>query len=243
MQKVALITGAARRIGAAIACFLHKHDWNVVIHYHMSAVEAQALVQILNQTRPNSAQMLAADLTQIAGLATLANQAKACWGRLDALINNASKFVAAPVAEVDEALWDELLTTNAKAPFFLAQACAAALAETQGAIVNMTDSLSVKPFQDYTVYTASKAALAALTFTLAQQLGPRIRVNAVAPGAIEWPENVNVLSELQKQSVIEATALKQAGKALDVAKAVYYLLTQADFVTGQTLPVDGGRYL
>jgi pteridine reductase len=231
MNKVALITGAARRIGAGIAEKLHAEGMNVIIHYRNSAEEAAALVEKLNHSRKNSALMLQADLHQTAKLPALILDAQQCWGRLDALINNASTYYPTPLGDVDEASWDELLGSNLKSPFFLAQAAALHLAKQQGCIVNITDINAMHPRKGYSVYCAAKAGLQMLTKSLAQELSPAVRVNAVAPGPILWPEH--------KSQHDAAELMPRVGTPADVAQAVWYFL-EAVHVTGQVIAVDGG---
>jgi len=240
-KKVALVTGAARRIGAEIARTLHANDINVILHYHASQKEAEQLAVELNQERANSAISLSADLLGIEHLPALIQRAHDQWGRLDILVNNASLFYKTLMNEVTSEAWDDLLTCNVKAPFFLAQAAAPYLAKQQGCIVNITDIRAEKPLRDYPVYCISKAGLAMLTKTLAQALGPLVRVNAVAPGATLWPEGENALSQEMKQRIINQTALKREGGSSHIAQAVLFLVMQADYMTGQTIVVDGGR--
>lgn len=241
--KVVLITGAARRIGAAIAQHLHEAGYNLVLHYRHSKKDAEALCATFNQIRPRSAVSLAADLCKTSTLPVLFKKTMAQWGRLDALVNNASSFIKTPLGEVKEQEWDELLASNLKAPFFLSQLAAPYLAETRGCIINLTDIHIEKPFRDYSVYCISKAGLAALTRTLAKELGPVIRVNAISPGMMIWPEGENALPETIRKKIIDEAALKRIGKPQDVAKAVLFFIRDADYITGQILAVDGGRLL
>lgn len=236
--KTVLVTGAARRIGAAIATHLHGEGMNVALHYRRSAAEANALCQALNASRPNSAILIRADLRDPAGVDSLIETTLE-WGRLDALINNASSFYPTPLGQVSEADWNDLIDSNLKAPFFLSQAAAPALRSSRGAIVNMIDIHALRPLCGYAVYCIAKAGLATLTRALARELGPEVRVNGIAPGAILWPETG--LNEQQKRAVISRTALKRMGNPADVAAAVLYLVRDAAYVTGQILTVDGGR--
>lgn len=240
--KVALITGAARRIGAEIARELHQAGINIVVHYHTSQAEAEALCADLNRLRSHSAVAVQADLAQLVEINTLVLTAQAAWGRLDILINNASRFYKTPFGDVTEAVWDDLLNTNLKAAYFLAQQAAVFLKMNQGCIVNVGDIYAERPLADYSVYTISKAGLLMVTKALAQELAPWVRVNTVAPaGGICWPEGENSLTPERMEKIIQRTALKRAGSSGDVAKAVRFLVLEAGYVTGQVLGVDGGR--
>ncbi len=238
--KVILITGAARRVGAAIARRLHAAGANMMLHYHHSESDAHALRAELNALRADSAALVQADLLNIAGLNEMIRNTLARYERLDALVNNASSFYATTMGAITEADWDSLVGTNVKAPLFLCQAAAPHLRKSSGSIVNITDIHAERPLKNYVVYTVAKAALDGMTRSLARELGPEIRVNAVAPGPILWPED-DSFDELARQRVISHTLLKRAGEPADIAKAVYYLIAEAPFVTGQTLSVDGGR--
>ena len=239
--KVALITGAARRVGAVIARTLHAKGMNVIIHYDKSKVEALQLCETLNAQRPNSAAVLAAKLTESNACATLVNAAHKIWGRLDTLVNNASRFYPTKINEVSNEQWLDLIDSNLKAPFFLAQAAANYLRTSHGCIINIADIHGAKPLKDYSVYSISKAGLIMLTQSLAKELGPEIRVNTVAPGAVMWPEAENELTATTKQKIIDSAALKRAGTPEDIAKAVWFFIAEADYITGQFLGVDGGR--
>lgn len=242
-QKVALITGAARRIGATIARVLHQSGMNVLVHYYTSQDEAEQLCGELNALRDNSAVAVQADLSVMTNASLLIERSFQVWGRLDVLVNNASRFYKTFTGEVTESHWDDLLANNVKAPFFLCQAAAPYLREQQGCIVNITDIHAERPVSDYPVYCISKAGLVMLTKALAKELGPDIRVNAVSPGAIAWPEGENSLSEELKQKIVDRTTLGRGGEPLDIAKAVLYFVRDAEYVTGQILGVDGGRSL
>lgn len=242
-QKIALITGAARRIGANIARTLHAAGINVILHYFSSQAEAETLAAELNDQRPHSAVALSADLLEIAGLESFIKECVGVWGRLDILVNNASRFYKTTIGTATQENWEDLLTVNLKAPFFLCQAAAPHLAKQQGCIVNITDIHADKPLNDYSVYCISKAGLVMLTKSLARELAPAVRVNAVAPGATLWPEGENSLSMEIKQRIINQTALKKAGNAEYISQAVLFLVQQADYITGQVLVVDGGRLL
>lgn len=241
--KVCLITGAARRLGAIIAQTLHEAGFNLILHYRQSKEEAEALCATLNQVRPHSVVTLQAELKAIPEFPTFFEKALSVWGRLDVLVNNASCFNKTPIGNVCEEDWDELLNSNLKAPFFLSQAAAPHLAKVEGSIINLTDIHIEKPFRDYSVYCISKAGLAAMTRTLAKELAPKVRVNAVSPGMVFWPEGENTLSKSLQDKIIQEAALKRIGKPEDVAKAVLFFIRDADYITGQILAVDGGRLL
>jgi pteridine reductase len=243
-NKVALITGSARRIGAELARVLHAEGMNIVLHYHASEEAAIQLCETLNQKRAHSAVILAADLHDTDSVNALAQQAAQVWKRLDVLVNNASRYYRTLFGEVTEYAWNDLVDSNLKAVFFLSQSAAPFLAAHQGCIVNITDIHGERPLRDYSVYCISKSGLLMLTKLLAKELGPSsVRVNAVSPGAILWPEGENTLSEKDKQKIIKRTALLRSGGADDIAKAVLYFVRDADYVTGQVLSIDGGRLL
>ncbi|MCF8185122.1 MAG: pteridine reductase, partial [Polynucleobacter sp.] len=215
---VVLVTGAARRIGAEIARGLHAAGACVAIHYRSSAAEAGALAATLNATRPNSAARFAADLLDTAALPQLVADVVARFGRLDALVNNASAFYATKVGAVDTAAWDDLIGSNLKAPLFLAQAAAPHLERSGGCIINITDVHAERPLKGYPLYCAAKAGLLGLTRALALELGPRVRVNAVAPGAIEWPQSQGDFSPSERAAIIDHTLLKSVGSPTDIAR-------------------------
>ncbi len=240
--KVALITGAGRRIGAVITRMLHQAGFNVAIHYHQSRNDAQALANELNNIRSNSAILITADLNDIDHHQQMIATIKNTWEQLDLLVNNASKFMPTPIAATTTTQWQELMSTNLQAPFFLSQAALPLLQKSQGAIINITDVHAEKPLKNYSIYSISKAGLTMLTKALAKDLGPDVRVNAVAPGVTLWAENENTLTAAQKQKIINKTALKRIGEPQDIADAVLYLAT-AKYVTGQIIVVDGGRSL
>jgi len=233
------VTGGARRIGAAIARTLHAQDMNIVIHYRHSAGDAQSLSDALNAERPGSVELVKGNLENTQDCSRLAQQAIEVFGRIDALINNASAFFPTPVGEVTQAHWETLLGVNLKAPFFLSQACAKALTSTRGAIINLTDIYAERPLPKHPVYSASKAGLLALTRSLAQELGPDVRVNAIAPGAILWPESGE--AQENQEEIIRRTPLGRLGDPQDIASTVLFLLRDASFITGQVINVDGGR--
>jgi pteridine reductase len=237
--KAALITGAARRVGAATARALHGAGASIVLHYRSSAEEAQALARELNTARQDSATLAQCDLLDAAAVKELAQTAVTAFGGLDILVNNASSFYPTPLGDIDENDWNDLIGTNLKAPLFLAQAAAAALRERGGLIVNLADIHGMRPLRRHPVYCVAKAGLIMLTKSLARELGPQVRVNAIAPGPVMWPEDG--LDDALRQEIIDRTALKRTGSAEDVAHAVVFFATQAPFITGQILAVDGGR--
>ncbi|MBI2320191.1 MAG: pteridine reductase [Betaproteobacteria bacterium] len=238
--KAVLITGAARRVGAAIARRLHAAGANLALHYRRSEGEAKALQAELNAARADSVSLIQADLLDAAGLPEIVKNAVARFERLDALVNNASSFYPTPLGEITLRHWDELVGTNLKAPLFLAQAAAAHLRKSGGSIVNIADIHAERPLKSYVIYSTAKAGLLGLTRSLARELGPEVRVNAVAPGPIMWPEDGS-FDEVSRQRVISYTLLKRMGEPDDIARAVYYFLAEAPYVTGQVLSVDGGR--
>ncbi|HEY9050856.1 MAG TPA: pteridine reductase [Gammaproteobacteria bacterium] len=240
-NQVALITGAAKRIGAEISRMLHAEGMNIVIHYRSSKDEAQALCDKLNTLRDNSAIILQADLKKLADINDLVKKSANHWGGLNALINNASSFFPTPVGSITEAQWDDLIGSNLKAPLFLAQAAAPYLKASHGNIINIVDVHGFRPMKNHPVYCAAKAGLAMLTQSLAKELGPETRVNGVAPGAIIWPEN-NMEQDIKlREEILDRTALKRQGKPRDIAATVRFLIRDADYITGQVIPVCGGR--
>lgn len=238
---VALVTGAARRVGAVIARHLHAAGYDLALHYRHSADQAQALADELQAARPDSVQLLPADLADSASWPALIDTCIAHHGRLDALVNNASAFYPTPVGEIEVRHWHELFASNAQAPLFLAQAAAPHLRAVGGAIVNLADIYAERPLARHTVYVMAKAALVAMTRSLAIELGPQVRVNAIAPGAVLWPEEGKAYTD--QESLLEGTALKRMGAPQDIADAVLYLLRDARYCTGEVLRVDGGRSL
>lgn len=239
--KVVLVTGGAKRVGAAISRRLHAAGANVVLHYRSSRREALDLRDELNALRPASAAVCEADLLDLAALRTLVDQAIEKFGRLDALVNNASSFYATPLAEVNEQQWHDLLGTNLRAPLFLAQAAADELRRHHGCIVNIVDIHAERPMHGHLLYSIAKAGLAALTRALAQEMAPQVRVNAVAPGVIMWPENAAWMDEEQRRKIVAHTLLKREGEPDDIARTVAFLIQDAPYVTGQVIAVDGGR--
>jgi pteridine reductase len=240
-DKVILITGAAHRIGAQMARTLHAEGARLVLHYRSSQAAAHALQDELNGQREASVVLVCADLLDSAALPALITEAHGAWGRLDVLINNASTFYPTPMGEVTEDHWHDLMGSNLKAPFFLSQAAAPHLKDSHGCIVNIADIHADRPLKEYPVYSMAKAGLVMLTKSLACELGPEIRVNAVAPGAILWPEND--MDEDTKGRIISRTFLKRQGTPENIARAVLFLIRDADYTSGQVLAVDGGRSL
>ncbi len=236
-----LITGGAKRVGAAICRRLHAAGARLMLHYRSSAGEARLLQAELNRARADSVALIQADLLDIAKLPSIVEQTVLRFGRLDALVNNASSFFTTTMGEIEPAQWDNLMGTNVRAPLFLAQAAAAPLRRSQGAIVNITDIHAERPLKHYLVYSTAKAALSGLTRALARELAPEVRVNAVAPGPILWPEADDSFDEVSRQRIISHTPLKREGEPDDVARAVHFLLAEAPYVTGETIAVDGGR--
>ena len=240
--KSVLITGGAKRVGAAICRRLHAAGASLMLHYRSSAGEARLLQAELNHVRQDSVALIQADLLDLAKLPAMVEQTLARFGRLDALVNNASSFYQTPVGEISPTDWDDLIGTNLRAPLFLAQAAAAALRKAQGTIVNITDIHAERPLKNFVVYSVAKAGLVGLTRSLARELAPEIRVNAVAPGPILWPDD-ETFDELSRQRIISHTPLRREGSPEDIAKAVHYLVVDANYVTGETINVDGGRHV
>ena len=239
-HQCALVTGGARRVGAAIVRRLHAAGANVVVHCHRSRDAASALAAELNALRLASAAVACADLLDTGALPGLAAQALSAFGRLDLLVNNASSFYPTPIDAIDEAQWLDLIGTNLKAPLFLARAAAPALRERGGAIVNIIDIHAERPMRDHLIYNAAKGGLAALTRALALDLGPQVRVNGVSPGAVVWPEAGAWEDPAEREAIVRRTILGRTGVPEDIAGAVLYL-AGAPYVTGQILAVDGGR--
>ena len=235
----ALVTGAAKRIGAVIAGTLHDAGANVAIHYFKSAEPAEELATALNSRRPGSAFTTCADVRDVRALESMAENVLARTGRLDVLVNNASSFYPTPLGSITDEQWHDLIDSNLKAPLFLSQALLPALRAARGVIVNIVDVHAQRPLRDHPVYGPAKAGLAMLTRSLAKDLGPDVRVNGVSPGAILWPEEG--MSEQLRAAIIRQTALKRAGEPEDIASAVLFLVRDAPYITGQIIAVDGGR--
>ena len=239
-MATALITGAAARLGRAIAEELHR-DHNIVVHYRHSQQAAEALVRELNGRRADSAQAVQSNLESADDCHRLADAALACFGELTVLVNNASAFYPTPIGSADEQQWGELIGSNLKAPFFLSQALVPALKEQQGCIVNLADIHAEKPMPAHTIYCAAKAGLVMMSKSLARELAPDVRVNAVAPGAILWPEQEN--EGYNKEQILGRIPMQRSGDPTDIARTVRFLATGAPYITGQVIAVDGGRSL
>jgi pteridine reductase len=237
--KTVLITGAARRVGATIARELHGAGANVLVHYRKSAGEAEALAAEFNDTRAKSAATMQGDLLDLHFLPVLVESAVRVFGGLDILVNNASTFYPTPIGEITVEAWDDLMGSNLKVPLFLSQAAAPALRKSHGLIVNIVDIHAQRPLRNFTVYCAAKAGLHMLTRSLARELGPEIRVNGIAPGPVMWPEHGG--DDRERAEIIDRTLLKRMGSPEDVARTALFFATQAPFITGQILAVDGGR--
>ncbi len=240
MRPVALVTGAARRVGAEIVRELHAAGWRVAIHYRRSGEEANALAQDLNRIRSDSASLFQAELEDIQAIGPLLSAVLRCFGRLDALVNNASSFFPTPMGSIDLAAWDDLLASNLRAPLFLSQAAASHLAASQGCIVNITDIHAERPLKGFAAYCAAKGGLLNLTRALAVEFAPAVRVNAVAPGAIAWPDDES-FSSAARQQIVAQSLLKRVGSPQDIARTVRFLVCDAPYITGQVINVDGGR--
>jgi pteridine reductase len=238
--KVALVTGGARRVGAQIVRTLHGAGAAVLVHRHRSRTDADALIAELDARRPGSAHAFALDLLDTARLPTLIEAAEQRFGRLDMLVNNASTFYPTPLGAITEAHWDDLVGSNLKAPLFLSQAAAPLLRRTQGLILNIVDIHGMRPLRQHPVYGVAKAGLIMLTRSLARELGPEVRVNAIAPGPVMWPEDGSA-DPARREKIVSRTLLKRSGSADDIARAALFFAADAPFVTGQVLPVDGGR--
>ncbi len=237
--KTVLITGAARRVGAAIARTLHAAGANLVVHYRKSATDAEALVASLNSLRAGSAATVQADLLDLPRLPALVEFAVRTFGGLDVLVNNASTFYPTPVGEITPKAWDDLMGSNLKAPLFLSQAAAPALRNSKGLIINLVDIHALRPLRHYTLYCSAKAGLHMLTRSLAKELGPEIRVNGISPGPVLWPESGG--DEAERRKIIQRTILQRMGTPEDIARTALFFAGHAPFITGQILAVDGGR--
>ena len=240
-SPVILVTGAARRVGAQIVRTLHAAGARVVLHYRTSAPAALALAAELNAQREDSVLAYPCDLRDMDALPRMVAEVVAHWGRLDALVNNASSFFPTAIGSIDAADWDALVGSNLKGPLFLSQAAAPQLAAAHGCIVNITDIHAERPLKGYPLYCAAKAGLLGLTRALALELAPAVRVNAVAPGAIEWPDNDSDFPPAAQAAIIGDTLLKRIGSPEDIARTVKFLILDAPYITGQVINVDGGR--
>ena len=239
--QIAIVTGGAKRIGASICRRLHKSNINLIIHYKTSEKEAISLRDELNKQRKNSASLIQADLLDPKSYSKIINEAIKIYGQLNFLINNASTYYPTKINQIDQLNWDNLIGSNLKAPLFLCKEAAPFLKENNGSIINITDAHITKPKENYIIYSIAKAGLTTLTKSLAKELGPEIRVNAVAPGPVLWPENSNEFNSSYRKKVISQTMLKKVGEPDDVAKAVEFLLLNSNFITSHILNVDGGR--
>ena len=243
--RVFLVTGAARRVGAAIVRRLHSQGGNVLIHHRGGSEDAAMLRRELNDIRPGSTEIAAVELADTGALPGLVETALRTFGRLDGLVNNASSFYPTPLGEITESAWDDIFASNLKGPLFLCQAAAPALVKAGGAIVNIIDIHAERPLRNYVAYTAAKAGLAGLTRSLALELAPEVRVNGVSPGPIEWPAAREVaaghIPDAEQARVLATTPLRREGGSESIARAVSFLFCDADFITGQIIAVDGGR--
>lgn len=239
--KVVLVTGGAKRVGAAISRRLHADGACIALHYRSSEEEAMALCHELNSLRKGSAAVFQTDLLDMDALPKLVHSVIKKFGQLDALVNNASSFYATPLAEVNQQQWHDLLGTNLQAPLFLAQAAAVELRHRHGCIVNIADIHAERPMQDHLLYSVAKAGLVALTRSLAQEMAPQVRVNAVAPGVIAWPESGEWADPERRRKIVAHTLLKREGEPDDIARTVAFLIQDAPYITGQIIAVDGGR--
>lgn len=240
-EKVALVTGAAKRIGATTVRTLHQRGYRTIIHCRSAVEEAQALAAELNQQRADSAHVCIQDLAEKDGATLLARSALACFGRIDLLVNNASSFFPTPVGTIDFDHWQQLVGSNMKAPLFLSQALAPTLKQHQGSIVNLIDVHGHSPLKDHTLYSMAKAALLMMTKSLALELAPEVTVNGVSPGAILWPNEQP--SEERQKKVLAQVPLQRLGSAADIAQTIAFLGCDAPYITGQIIAVDGGRSL
>lgn len=242
-NPVAIVTGGARRIGAEIARCLHQRGLRVCLHYRSSSAEAEALIAGFNARRPDSACGVVAELSDAAAPQQIRDATLAQWGRIDVLINNASAFYPTPISDATQAQWDELMASNLRGPFFLSQACAPALTEAKGAIINLVDIHAEVPLADHPIYCMAKAGLVMQTRSLAKDLAPAVRVNAVAPGSILWPEGDAMDTPEAQAAILARVPLQRQGEPADIANMVTFLALDAPYVTGQVVAVDGGRSL
>lgn len=246
-NPIALITGGAKRIGAEIVRHLHNNNFNIILHFRHSNSEATALAEKLNLTRPNSVVTLAADLDNTDEIKRLASDSLQCWGKINVLINNASRFYPTPIGSATEQDWNALINSNLKAPFFLAQELASELKNQKGCVINIADIYADKPLKEHTIYSIAKAGNVMLTKSLAQELAPHVRVNGIAPGAILWPELPNGNTENSNatlvKKILKKIPLDKLGEPNDIAKAVLFLIQEAPYINGQIITIDGGRNL
>jgi pteridine reductase len=242
-NKVVLITGAAKRVGATIAQHCHQLGMRLAIHYRESAQQASTLCARFNQQRQNSALALATDLRDTDKLEGLITQVIDQWGQLDVLINNASSFYPVPLSKVTPSVWEDVMASNLKAPFFLSQIAAPHLKQQRGCIINLVDIQAQRPLKNYSVYCIAKAGLVMLTKSLAKELGPDIRVNGIAPGIVLWPDDETEFNPDIREKIVARNVLKRAGTPQDIANTAAFLINHANFITGQIIAVDGGRSL
>jgi len=240
LQKIVLITGAARRIGAQMVKSFHEAGYGVVLHYRDSQAEAAALMRLLNEEREGSAWLVKADLQSLEQIQNMLKELIGKTGRLDVLVNNASTFYETPLDTANEADWNDLMGSNLKAPFFVSQAASKELKKTKGCIVNLVDIYAKRSLPNYPIYSTAKAGLYALTESLAKELAPEVRVNGVSPGVILWPENQ---SATLSEDIVQRIPLQRQGSVEDIAETVLFLSTQAAYITGQVIAVDGGKGL
>jgi pteridine reductase len=240
--RIVLITGGGKRVGAAICRRLHAAGASLMLHYRNSAGEARLLQAELNGVRADSVALIQADLLDLNKLPAMIEQTLSKFGGLDALVNNASSFFPTPIGAITPEAWDDLMGTNLRAPLFLAQAAAAALKKAQGAIVNIADIHAERPLKNFVAYSIAKAGLVGMSRSLARELAPEVRVNAVSPAPLLWPNDAS-FDELSRQRIISHTPLKREGEPDDIAKAVHFLLSDAPYITGETINVDGGRHV
>ena len=240
-NKTILITGGAKRIGLAICHYLHERGYNLIVTYNKSSKEAKDLKKQLNKSRASSCDIIKMNFTGSTNFSQFHNKIIQSFGRVDVLINNASKFYPTKIDDVSEKVWLDTIDTNIKAPLFLSKHLFRELKKRKGAIINIIDIHVEPPLKDHIIYNISKAGLLALTRSLAKDLAPHIRVNGVSPGAIMWPESDS--SKKKKLDIISKIPMRSTGEPLDIAKAIYFLLSSAPYVTGQNINVDGGRRL
>ena len=238
--RTVLITGGAKRIGLAIAKYLHQYGFNIIITYNKSKNDAEKVLSTLNNNRPNSCAIIQANFLTIKSYNSLYNKALKVFGRIDVLINNASKFYPTKIDMVNDKNWADIINTNLKTPLFLSKSFFPELKKRKGSIINIIDIHVNPPLKNHIIYNLSKAGLLALTQSLAKDLAPTVRVNGVSPGAIMWPKSIN---KKRKKEIISKIALKRIGEPDDIAKTILFLITNGDYITGQNINVDGGRRL
>ncbi len=242
---VVLVTGAARRIGAVIARRFHAGGYRVIIHCNHSLDEAEQLAAAMNRDRADSALVLQADLNRPDAVQALIERVPQCFGRVDVLVNNASRFYATPVGEAGAAEWDDLIDSNVRAAWFLTQGLVPWLQQTEGAIINISDACVGRGIGRFAVYAMAKAALESMTRSLARELAPSVRVNTVAPGAILWPEQIAdpQTHAAEQQSILDGIPAGRLGNPEEIAETTFFLATRDHYMTGATIKVDGGRSL